>query len=83
MGCIRKTVASRLRKVIIPFCGALLKPHLEYHTQFWTPRNKRYWQTGVGPAEGHQAGQGWSTHCNKERLRDLGLLNLEKVKESL
>ena len=41
LGCIKRSVASRVREVVLPLCSALMRPHLEHCIQIWSPQYRR------------------------------------------
>jgi len=78
-GCIQRSVARRVREVILPLYSALVRPYsLESCVQLWTPQHRKGMDLFQQVQRATKMVRGLEYLSIEERLQDLGLLRLER-----
>ncbi|PKU45714.1 hypothetical protein llap_3978 [Limosa lapponica baueri] len=81
LGCIKRSVASKSREVILSLYSPLVRPHLDYCIQLWGPQNNK----DIDPLEQVQRMamrtiRGLERLSCEDRLRELGWVTADRSK---
>ncbi|PKU37922.1 hypothetical protein llap_11779 [Limosa lapponica baueri] len=81
LGCIKRSMTSKPKEVILPLYSSLVRTHLEYCVQLWSPQHRKHMNLLERVQQrATRMIRGMEHLSYEDRLRELGLFSLEKRK---